>query len=79
MPSTSSIPAQYILLGFGRASVFATFIPVYVFLLLPVIAAIQQDNERFLERVAKVQWGMMISVYCIESCTGDRHAADSRL
>jgi phosphatidate cytidylyltransferase len=59
------IPAQYILLGFGRASVFATFIPVYVFLLLPVIAAIRQDNERFLERIAKVQWGMMISVYCI--------------
>ena len=59
------IPAQYILLGFGRASVFATFIPVYVFLLLPVVVAIRQDNERFLERVAKVQWGLMISVYCI--------------
>jgi phosphatidate cytidylyltransferase len=59
------IPAQYVLLGFGRASVFATFIPVYVFLLLPVVAAIRQDNERFLERVAKVQWGLMISVYCI--------------
>jgi phosphatidate cytidylyltransferase len=59
------IPAQYILLGFGRASVFATFIPVYVFLLLPVIVAIRLDTERFLERVAKVQWGLMISVYCI--------------
>jgi phosphatidate cytidylyltransferase len=59
------IPAQYILLGFGRASVFATFIPVYVFLLLPVVVAMRQDNERFLERVAKVQWGLMISVYCI--------------
>lgn len=59
------IPAQYVLLGLGRASVFATFIPVYVFLLLPVIVAIRQDNERFLERVAKVQWGLMISVYCI--------------
>jgi phosphatidate cytidylyltransferase len=59
------IPLQYVLLGFGRASVFATFIPVYVFLLLPVVVAIRQDNERFLERVAKVQWGLMISVYCI--------------
>jgi phosphatidate cytidylyltransferase len=59
------IPAQYLLLGFGRASVFATFIPVYIFLLLPVIVAIRQDTERFLERVAKVQWGLMISVYCI--------------
>jgi phosphatidate cytidylyltransferase len=59
------IPAQYLLLGFGRASVVSTFIPVYVFLLLPVIVAIRQDNERFLERVAKLQWGLMISVYCI--------------
>jgi len=59
------IPAQYLLLGFGRASVFATFIPVYVFLLLPVVVAIRQDTERFLERIAKVQWGLMISVYCI--------------
>ena len=59
------IPLQYVLLGFGRASVFATFIPVYVFLLLPVVVAIRQDTERFLERVAKVQWGLMISVYCI--------------
>jgi phosphatidate cytidylyltransferase len=59
------IPAQYLLLGFGRASVFATFIPVYVFLLLPVIVAIRLDTDRFLERVAKVQWGLMISVYCI--------------
>ncbi|HSQ09923.1 MAG TPA: phosphatidate cytidylyltransferase, partial [Burkholderiaceae bacterium] len=59
------IPAQYLLLGFGRASVFSTFIPVYIFLLLPVIVAIRQDIERYLERVAKVQWGLMISVYCI--------------
>ena len=29
------IPAQYILLAFGRANLFAVFIPVYVFLLMP--------------------------------------------
>jgi phosphatidate cytidylyltransferase len=59
------IPAQYVLLGFGRASVVATFIPVYVFLLLPPVVALRQDNDRFLERVAKLQWGLMISVYCV--------------
>jgi phosphatidate cytidylyltransferase len=59
------IPVQYLLLAFGRASLFAVFIPVYVFLLLPVIIAIRQDTERYLERVAKVQWGLMISAYCI--------------
>ncbi len=59
------IPAQYLLLAFGRASLFAVFIPVYVFLLLPVVMAIKQDTELYLQRVAKVQWGLMISVYCI--------------
>ena len=33
------IPAQYLLLGFGRANLFAVFIPVYVFLLMPVVMA----------------------------------------
>lgn len=59
------IPVQYLLLAFGRTSLFTVFIPVYVFLLLPVIMAIKQDTELYLQRVAKVQWGMMISVYCI--------------
>jgi phosphatidate cytidylyltransferase len=27
--------------------------------------ALKQDNERYLERIAKVQWGLMISVYCV--------------
>lgn len=59
------IPIQYLLLAFGRAGLFAVFIPVYVFLLLPVVMAIKQDTELYLQRVAKVQWGLMISVYCI--------------
>lgn len=59
------IPLQYLLLGFGRNSPFSVLIPVYIFLLLPIIVAIKQDNDRFLERVAKLQWGLMISVYCI--------------
>jgi phosphatidate cytidylyltransferase len=59
------IPFQYLLLGFGRTSMFTVFIPVYVFLLMPVIMAIKQDTELYLQRVAKVQWGLMISVYCI--------------
>jgi phosphatidate cytidylyltransferase len=59
------IPAQYLMLAFGRANLFTVFIPVYVFLLLPVVMALKQDTELYLQRVAKVQWGLMISVYCI--------------
>ena len=59
------IPLQYILIAGGWYGWYAVFIPVYVFLLLPVVMAWRQDNERYLERIAKVQWGLMISVYCV--------------
>ncbi|HOX88675.1 MAG TPA: phosphatidate cytidylyltransferase [Burkholderiaceae bacterium] len=59
------IPIQYLLIGFDQYQIFSLFIPVYVFLLLPVLMALRQDTERYLERVAKVQWGLMISVFCV--------------
>jgi len=60
-----AIPVQYLLIAAGWYVGFAVFIPVYLFLVLPVIMAWRQDVERYLERVAKVQWGLMISVYCV--------------
>ena len=60
-----AIPAQYALVYFNLTHVFTLFIPVYLFLLLPVLMSLRPDNDRFLERVAKVQWGLMLSVYCI--------------
>ena len=35
------------------------------FLLLPIIAALRGDTTRFLERIAEVQWGLMICVFCL--------------
>lgn len=60
-----AIPLQYALIAFDQYQLFTLFIPVYLFLLLPIIMALKQDTERFLERAAKVQWGLMISVFCI--------------
>lgn len=60
-----AIPVQYVLIAGGWYGWYAVFIPVYLFLALPVIMALKQDTERYLERVAKVQWGLMISVYCV--------------
>ncbi len=60
-----AIPVQYVLVAAGPYAWYAVFIPVYLFLVLPVIMALKQDTERYLERVAKVQWGLMISVYCV--------------
>jgi phosphatidate cytidylyltransferase len=57
-------PLQYVLLGAGWYGMFAIFIPVYVFLLLPIRAAVAGEVENFLERTAKIQWGLMICVYC---------------
>ena len=59
------IPLQYVLIGLDRYWLFTVFIPVYLFLLLPVLMSLRPDSDRFLERVAKVQWGLMLSVYCI--------------
>ncbi len=59
------IPLQYVLVYTGWHGMYAVLIPVYVFLLLPVVMALKQDVERYLERVAKVQWGLMISVFCV--------------
>ena len=59
------IPVQYLLIGFDKNSLFTLFIPVYLFLLLPILMSVRKDNDLFLDRVAKVQWGLMLSVYCV--------------
>jgi phosphatidate cytidylyltransferase len=59
------IPIQYLLIATNWYGMFAIFIPVYGFLLLPAISALTQDTEGFLERSAKIQWGVMIAIYCI--------------
>jgi len=59
------IPVQYWLIGVEWYGLFAVFIPVYAFLLLPSLSVLTQDTERFLERSAKIQWGVMVAVYCI--------------
>jgi phosphatidate cytidylyltransferase len=58
-------PLHYYFLGTGWYGMFVIFIPVYAFLVLPVRSALAGDCERFLERTAKIQWGLMVCVYCI--------------
>ena len=59
------LPLQYVLIANHWYGLFAILIPVYAFLLLPISASLGADTTRFLERTAKVQWGLMICVYCI--------------
>lgn len=57
------LPLQFVLVGLKRFDLFSVFIPVYVFLALPVASALANDPHRFLERNAKLQWGIMVCVY----------------
>ncbi|OTA14797.1 putative phosphatidate cytidiltransferase [Xenorhabdus vietnamensis] len=59
------MPMQYVLVGMQWYGLFLVFIPVYVFLFLPAWAALVGDTTHFLERVAKIQWGMMVTVFAI--------------
>jgi len=57
------LPLQYLIAGGRHFDLFTVFIPVYVFLAVPVVSALAGDPERFLERNAKIQWGIMVCVY----------------
>ena len=57
-------PLQYISVGMQWNILFTSLIPVYAFLLIPVLDVIWGDRKAYLERVSKIQWGLMICVYC---------------
>ncbi len=57
------LPVQFWLVWTRHFDLFTVFIPVYVFLALPVVSALANDPQRFLERNAKLQWGIMVCVY----------------
>jgi phosphatidate cytidylyltransferase len=57
------LPLQYVLVGMRLANAFTVFIPVYVFFAIPVISALANDPFHFLERTAKIQWGITVTVY----------------
>jgi phosphatidate cytidylyltransferase len=59
------LPLQYVLIWFNWYGLYSIFIPVYAFLVLPILSALSGDTTRFLERAAKVQWGLMVCVFCI--------------
>jgi phosphatidate cytidylyltransferase len=59
------LPVQYYLIWIDWYGLYSIFIPVYAFLLMPIIAAVRGDTDQFLVRIAEVQWALMICVFCI--------------
>src|SRR5439155_1649109 len=58
-------PLQYYLVGAQWYGFFSVLIPVYGFLFIPSRIAISGDSAAFLERSSKIQWGLMVCVYCV--------------
>ncbi|MBB4226775.1 MULTISPECIES: phosphatidate cytidylyltransferase [Rhizobium] len=58
------LPIQYYLLWAEEYGIYSIFVPVYAFLLMPIISVLRGDTERFLIRIAEVQWALMICVFC---------------
>ncbi len=60
-----ALPVQYVLIAVGWYGLFSIWIPVYGFLGLAIVAAVFGGTERFLDRTAATQWGLIVCVYCV--------------
>ena len=58
-------PLQYGLIGIEWYGLFAILIPAFAFVFIPARIALAGDTEHFLERAAKIQFGLMICAYCL--------------
>ncbi len=56
-------PLHYWTVATHWYGLFNILIPVYAFLFIPMRIALVGDTQNFLERTAKIQWGLMVAVY----------------
>lgn len=59
------LPVQYWLVWSDWYGLFSIFIPVYAFLLMPIVSALRGETGHFLLRVAETQWALMICIFCV--------------
>lgn len=59
------LPVHYLAIGLGWYGFYAVFVPVYAFLLIPMIVVLRGRTDRFLSRVAETQWGLMVAVFSL--------------
>jgi phosphatidate cytidylyltransferase len=58
-------PLQYWILAQHWYGVASIMIPVYAFLFVPIRLVLSQETAGFLDRAARIHWGLMVCVYCI--------------
>ena len=60
-----ALPVQFWLIWIDWYGFYSIFIPVYVFLFLPILSALAGTTRNFLVRVAEMQWALMVCVFCL--------------
>lgn len=60
-----AIPIQYWFVYVGWYGMFIIFIPVYMFLIVPMRLVSLRDTKGFLRSAGTIQWGLMITVFCL--------------
>ncbi len=60
-----AIPAQYYWAEIGWYGMFVIFIPVYVFLFLPLRMLLAGETQGFLKAAGTLHWGLMTTVYSL--------------
>lgn len=60
-----AIPVQYLWVGISWYGMFIIFIPVYVFLLLPMRMVMIGETQGYLRAAGTIQWGLMTTVFSI--------------
>jgi phosphatidate cytidylyltransferase len=58
-------PLQYFLVAMEWHELFTILVPGGAFVLIPGRIALAGDFDHFFERVAKLQWAVMLCVYCL--------------
>lgn len=60
-----AIPIQYLWVWQGWYGMFIIFIPVYMFLLLPLRMIIEGETQGFLKAAGTLHWGLMTTVFSL--------------
>ncbi|MEI8610064.1 phosphatidate cytidylyltransferase [Enterovibrio sp. Hal110] len=60
-----SIPLHYYWLSIEWYGMFIIFIPVYMFLYLPMVAVLIGDTNGFIRSAEVIHWSMMLTVFCL--------------
>ena len=60
-----TIPIQFYCSYVGGDVMFMIFIPVYMFLFIPIRMILMGKTHHFLRSVGSIHWGLMMTVYCL--------------